>query len=270
MALPDDFSPAQHLLSMLIGTHNRFVQKTFIGVPDADLEHPLGGMKLACLIAEDDTIDLIILRMFLYWFEFKGNLPIPVFGIQTTDFMAELQIPSKPQVTLKFYEDSSEFLWENNLSPAKSEISWRIMSQTSATITPAYAKEIALQIKEAFGEGNGFTWERGTVQVTYKDLPKGVNFRLLAESKSEAIRVIKKVLSLIDVPFQEKKVITATIDEIFPVVPPVEEIYGQLRKLPRKHPITTVRFRRAELSIYGLKEPVLLVDRVGGYDITTI
>ncbi|MHC5825996.1 MAG: hypothetical protein ACYT04_61615, partial [Nostoc sp.] len=146
MALPEDFSPAQHLLEMLLGTHNRSVQQTFIGVPDADLEHPLGGMKIACLLTEDDTVDMIVLRMMLYWFEFKGNLPAHLYAIPTEDYQSRVTYPYRPEIKLIFREDYSTFLAENKFQRAKSEISWRLINVTSATMNQSNAHSIALRI----------------------------------------------------------------------------------------------------------------------------
>jgi len=263
MALPDDFSPAQHLLDMLLGTHNRSVQKTFLGVPDADLEHPLGGMKVACLLTPDDTVDMIVLRLMLYWFEFKGELPTPIYSIPISEYQSELEIPFKPQVRLIFREDYSAFLAENNLRRAEAQISYRLMHQTSATITPIFASSLALKVKELFSEGAGFTWQKGHVKVVYRDLPNGCYFQLLAESQSEGIRVIESTLELAGISFNEQNIVVANSQKVFPQIPPTQEIYGKLRKTPRKRPLARVRFVRAELHIYGLPSPVVLVDRLG-------
>ncbi|MHC5726487.1 MAG: hypothetical protein ACYTXY_20610, partial [Nostoc sp.] len=56
------------------------------------------------------------------------------------------------------------------------------------------AHSIALRIKEVFAESQGFVWERGTLQVTYRDPLHGVLFSLFVASQSEATRVIQIVL----------------------------------------------------------------------------
>jgi len=261
MPLPVDFSPAQHLLEMLIGTHNRSVQRTFLGVPDADLDHPLGGMKLACLLTPDDTVDMIILRLMLYWFEFKGDLPTPVYGLPTGDYQSEVTF--RPQVILFFKEDWNAVVAENKLPRAEARISFRLMHETSATITPAYAQGLAVKVKEFFGQGTGFTWEKGTIKVVYRDIANGYDFRLLAESEGEAIKVIEKVLELNRSSLVESNLSVTKVKKTFPVVPPLAEIYGKERRKPRLRPITQVRFKSAELHIHGLPQPVVLIDMTG-------
>lgn len=260
MSLPEDFSPAQHLLEMLLGTHNRSVQQTFIGVPDADLEHPLGGMKIACLLTEDDTVDMIILRMMLYWFEFKGNLPAPLYAIPTEDYQSRITYAYRPEVKLIFREDYSTFLAENKLQRARAEISWKLVNQTSATMSQGEAHSVALRIKEVFAEGKGFVWERGALQVTYRDPSHGVRFSLFAVSQTEATRVIETVLEVAEVAFDETLISVSKNSKNYPVVPPNKEVYGKEVKDIRRRPLTDVRFYRAELHIYGLRSPVILVD----------
>ncbi|MBA3920325.1 MAG: hypothetical protein H0X31_00910 [Nostocaceae cyanobacterium] len=260
MALPDDFSPAQHLLEMLISTHNKGVQQTFVGVPDNDIEHALGGMKLACLLTIDDTVDMILLRLMLFWFEFKGELPTPVYSIPVEDYQSELQIPFRPQIKLLFQEDWSIKLAENKFRRATAQISWRLIHQTSQTISPVLAKELATIIKQNFSLNHGFTWEKGHTKVVYKDAINGIYFQLLAASEGEAVRVIEKVLGVAGVSYNIEHLSIAQSRREFPATPGFQEIYGKERRKPRKRPITMVRFFRAELHVYGLPSPVVLVD----------
>ncbi|MEH2425872.1 MAG: hypothetical protein V7K48_34725 [Nostoc sp.] len=245
---------------MLLGTHNRTVQKTFIGVPDADLEHPLGGMKIACLLTPDDTVDMILLRMMLFWFEFKGNLPAPIYAIPTEDYQSRISNPYRPEVKLIFREDYSDFLAENKLQRAVAEISWRLVNETSASINKTQANLIALRIKEVFAEGQGFTWEKGTLQVTYRDPLHGIRFSLFVASQAEAIRVIERVLEVAEVAFNEELISVSKTNKTYPVVPSTHEVYGKEVKGIRRRPLTDVRFYRAELHVYGLRSPIRLVD----------
>ena len=139
MPLPDDFNPWEHLHGMLLGAYNGSVERTFVGVPNDDISQALGGMKIACLLQPDDTVDMTILRMLLYYFVFKGNLPTPVYGIPVNDYQSE--IIYRPQIQLHFIEDYSLMLAENKLQRTNSEISFRLMNETSATMNPSKARE---------------------------------------------------------------------------------------------------------------------------------
>ncbi|MHC5720080.1 MAG: hypothetical protein ACYTX0_50620, partial [Nostoc sp.] len=129
----------------------------------------------------------------LFWFEFKGNLPAPLYAIPTEDYQSRISYAYRPEVKLIFREDYSTFLTENKLQRAKAEIGWRLINESSVSMSQSKAQSIALRIKEVFAEGQGFTWQRGTLQVTYRDPQHGVRFSLFAASQAEAVRVIEKV-----------------------------------------------------------------------------
>lgn len=261
MTLPDDFNPTQHLLDMLRSAYNREVQQSFLGVPDNDISTSLGGMKLGCLLLDDDTVAIVTLRLFLYYFVFQGNLPTPVYGIPTGDFQADVSF--RPQIILHFLEDYNAFLHENKLPRTEARISFRLMNQTSATITPIFAREIGLKIQELFALSHGFSFEKGVIKFTYRDQVHGYDFRLLVESEAEAVKVIERVLEVQGHAFDETKATVSRSKQVFPVVPGNTEVYGKLRRKPRKRPITTVRFRRADLHVHGIPRAITLVDLTG-------
>jgi hypothetical protein len=149
------------------------------------------------------------------------------------------------------------------IRPAESQITFRLMNYTPSTITPTYAKELALLIKESLAEGTGWQFERGTTKVSYKDTTNGYDFYLLVSSKAEGIRVIEKIISLRGHPFEESYVITHTSDRVFPSDPGTQEVYGKVERKPRIRPTTSVGFLRAELFVQGIKKPVLLVAKAG-------
>lgn len=261
MALPDDFSPWQHLLEMLIATHNRNVQQTFLGVPDDDISTAMGGMKIATLMTEDDTVDMVILRMALFYWVFQAALPTPIYGMPISDYQSEVTF--RPQIHLFFKEDWQDYQLSQGLSPVRSDISFRLLQYTSQTINPAIAQGLALRIKELFAVGSGFTWERGTTKVTYKDDQHGYDFRLLCSGEAEATRLIETILSIQGHPFNETYLSIHTSRKTFLSDPGLQEVYGKERKKPRQRPTVAVRFYKAELHIYGLSQPVLLVGHYG-------
>ena len=258
MALPDDFSPWQHLREMLITSHNRNVERTFLGVPHDDLQNTQSGMKLACLLQDDDTVDMFLLRMYLYYFVFQGNLPTPIYGIPVPDY--DSQVFYKPQVKLIFKEDWNSFLLENSLNRATAEISFRLMHETSTTMNHGKAESIALRVKEFFGLDGGFTFEKGPIKATYLDKENGLDLRLLVVNESEAVRVAQRVLELAQIPFNEEHLGIKTERRSYPQIPGFQEVYGRQKRKPRKRPTTRVRFRKAELDIWGNYHPITLID----------
>lgn len=261
MALPDDFSPWQHLRQMLQLTHNANVEANFLGVPSDDISTPLGGMKVATLLQDDDTVDMTILRLFLYYFVFQANLPAPVYAFPPEDVFKGVR--GHPQVILMFRETQTIEMKVDKVRPAESQITFRLMTYTPQTINPTYAKELAFIIKENLALGTPFAFERGTTKVSYKDTTNGYDFYLLVSSEAEGIRVIEKIVSLRGHPFEETNIIVHKDKKVYPADPGVAEVYGKSEKRPRLRPTTSVKFLRAELHIQGIKKPVLLVSKAG-------
>jgi len=261
MPLPDDFSPYEHLLQTLIGLHNRVIEQSFIGVVPTDLEDANSSLKLACLLTDDDTIDMIVLRLNLYYWVVQANLPTPVFGIPTLDHQSGGTY--KPQIILHFQEQWTADHLENNLTPVRSRISFRLMQKTSQTITPQDAQTLATKIKELFGSANGYSYQTGVVKASYRDLIHGYQFIISVTGESEAIAIIERVLEIQGHAFDEQFLTISQSKKNFPVIPPMQEIYGKERRPPRRRPLSTVHFRRAELHVWGLADPTVLIDKSG-------
>ena len=261
MTLPDDFNAWEHLKEMLMASHNRNVAQAFTGIPDGDLTTSLGGMKVACLLEPDDTVDMFLLRLFLFYFVYKGQLPQPIFAINISEYQARLK--NKPQITLEFLEDWSEFLLLNKLPRATAEISFRLMHETGQTLNPEKALTWATRIKEMFMAGSGFTWEKGKELVLYDDFDNGFSFQVYASSRSEGSRVIERVVELAGGTVQTSLFRTKNLDNSEPEIPEFIEVYGQEVREQRRYPITRVHFVRATLHIPKYKIPITLIDRTG-------
>lgn len=261
MALPDNYDPWLHLQSQLLSTYNLQVEQNFIGVPADDISTALGGLRQACILQPDDNVAMTNIRMMLYYFTLQGQLPTPVYGIPVTEFQSHNTF--LPQIKMFFLEDYNFAENTEKLPRASSEISFRLKNFTSQTINPSQALTLANSIKEFFGGGGGFTWERGTTKVTYLDATKGYDFRLLVSSESEAVRVIQQVLEIQGHSFDETLVNVHQSRKAFPAVPSQIEVYGKSVRDKRKRPTVTVRFRYAQLLIDGLVNSISLYDMTG-------
>ena len=56
----------------------------------------------------------------------------------------------------------------------------------------------------------------------------------------------------------------------YPTIPPNQTILGKVHKEPRKRPIADVRFQYASIKLWGLPEPVILVDKTGYFSTAII
>lgn len=183
-----------------------------------------------------------------------GNL----YTIPTTTFQDTFEF--HPQVKLVFYKSEAE---DESKQRTYGEISFRIMNETHETYNEIKAKALAEKIRVKFASPRSFEWHKGKLNSFYEDKKKGYRFRLLVNGEAEARRIIENTLDLQNHNPEWKRLrISQSLDE-YPEIPEKEVIYGQPRRLPRRRPVEIVKFKYAELHIWGIPQAISLVDTTG-------
>ena len=265
MALPSNYNPWSHFVSVIAQIQNRIVKEDFNDVGDdswePEISTPRGSLRTACTIRATDSAQLVILRLILYYIVLRKaqDMQIPVYGIPIGALQAQRKY--KPQVMLYFSQDGNEV--PPNGNPVTGEISWRIMNETSETITKVEITRIANLIKTHFG-GTGFVWRKGKFMVSYTDWNQGLQLQILSRTPEEGERVIKEVLKVHGGSFIRKKMNVnenQDANDRYPTTPQRETILGESVELPKERPLEDVRFRYAILHVHGLRKPIHLYDR---------
>jgi hypothetical protein len=262
MPLPDNFNSSEHLQSTLIRVFNRIIRDEFSDTGDEpDLNVPRSSLKQACLLNDDDTNTMMLLRLFLFYFGLgKIKELIPVFYGEP---IHEIQASRKyqPKVTLIFKESERDAI-DRDSRPSWGEISFRLMNETSETLTKQKLTTLANKIRTEFGTGNGFIWNKGKDMATYIETSRGYDFKLLCRTKEHAKAVVNKVLDIQghspnweNFNYKENE----AKNTAFPVTPPNIRILGKTKKTPVRRPNVDVIFRRADVHIWGLPEPITLI-----------
>lgn len=270
MALPEPFSDVEHLQAVVRRYLNKQIRENFRDLfGDGDTWEPevgttRGSMLRALLHEDSDPIQVTCLRMMLYYFTYgkARDLQTPIYGIPTTTFHESLRF--HPQIRLYFLEDSSQV--ESDFSPVEGEFTFRLMDEDAKTITPTDAQRYANKIKQLFASNSGFVWKKGKQKWLYKDTLKGYDFRLLAWNEAEAKKVIEQVLDIQGHTPDWNILEDATKVKDEKVTSPIPDkhlVYGKQRRKPRHRPVAYVRFRYAELKLWGLQNDITLVDRTG-------
>lgn len=260
MALPDGFSPWEHLQDQVMRQHNKLVRAYFSRQPDNDISTPKRSLKHACMIQESDTTAMVQMRMWLFEVTVghASSLHPPIYGMPVYEVQTSWKF--RPQIKLHFQEKSSDV--EQGYWPLTGEISMRLMDEKSEDMSRTKAERYATKIKQLFATPL-FEWKKGWVKCLYKDLERGYDFRLLVVSKAEGKRIVEQAL---DIQGHSPKWDLFSSQEnespasAYPNNPGNWRLYGKIRKKPRKRGRGTVRFRSAELHIWGLAEPLTLVD----------
>lgn len=190
MVVPTNFNEFEHLQSTILKVHNRIVRDEFNDITgdDLDLAVPRSSLRWACLLKDNDTADMMIQRFLLFYFSLRKaqDLQQPFYGIPLDDLQASRKF--KPQITLYFKEDDNDV--EEDFRPMWGEISFRLMSESSTTITKSELTNLANKIKTEFGASNGYVWKKGRKLYSYTEKEKGYQLQLLCRDETTAKELI--------------------------------------------------------------------------------
>ena len=270
MSLPDEFNSFEHLQDTWRKVHNRRVREHFRDLADPDqewdatIETPRGALRVACTMSDNDTADMIQIRSFLFWVVLgeAAALQTPVYGLPIPGYQASRRF--HPQIQLYFQEDHADI--EEGYAPVTGEISFRLMNQTAESLSEAEVNQYALRVRSAFALGMGYIWKKGKLMCSYTDIEHGYKLQLLCRSKSDARDVIEKVLDIQNHTPNWKFLNVSENEETmerYPTIPGNQYILGKSRRKPRARPIANVRFKFASLHIWGLPNPITLIDLSG-------
>lgn len=262
MSLPEGFSSWEHLQSVLMHSYNRVVRESFRDLGDDnwddDITTARGSLRVACTIKDDDSAVMANLRMMLFYMTLRqaSDLHPPLYTIPADTYQQSVKF--MPQVTMFFEEDLEDT--ESGYTRINAEVSFRLYNESPETFTPTEALSLANKIKAEFATGGGYRWHKGRIKVSYKEPEKGYNFLVYGYTKADAIGVIRKAMSIQGhVPDNDKMTVVERENNP-PIVPPVQRVYGESRRAPRRMPIGWVRFKYAELHIHGMPNAITLVD----------
>lgn len=191
-----------------------------------------------------------------------GDNPPIIYGIPANEIQAERRF--KPQILLYFEELKKEI--QDDYPPITGQIQIRLMEEESETLTDKKLEVLAKRIKTKFGGTTPFIWHKGKEYYNYTDKKKGYQLQLLCSSIEEAKRLIEQVLDIQSHSPDWKRLTKSNSIEpsiVYPARPDKKLILGKLRRLPRRRPLGNVVFRYASISIWGIPEPIVLVDNTG-------
>lgn len=264
MPLPDKFSPAEHLQDVIRLTQNRIVRDEFNDLGDdsweSDISTPRGSLRVACTHLDADSFDITLGRLWLFFGVLRKCVDFhpAIFGEPSKLFQESNKY--YPQIQLHFLEKYQEV--EEGYEQLRAQISFRLMNETSTSITTAELTTIANKIKTLFYTTR-FSWKKGRELYTYTDQKKGYYFQLYTFSKADAKKVIEQVLDIQGHSPEWGKMNGHTNEEpasSYPIVPPVKTILGKPYREPRERPAGTVHFAYALAHIHGRPRPLVILD----------
>lgn len=262
MPLPDGFDEWENLQDIVRLEHNKAVRAYFKNQPDDDVSRPKPRLRHSCLMKDSDTSTMTLMRMWLFEVTVGRlqSIQRPVYGMPWFDVQAERTF--KPQVKLYFLEPYNFATHDDGTPQTEGEITFRLMNDSSETISRADAERLAREIKNVFATPP-FTWNKGKFKCTYTDKERGYELKLLVTSKSEGERIIKAVLSIQNHPFDREFLQYIDNDRVYSANPGTHRVYGRTVKKFARRRTVDVKFRYAQLLIWGKQNPVNLVSVSG-------
>lgn len=253
----------EHLQNVLQQVHNRIVRDEFRDVDgdDDNISTSRSSLRSASLIRDSDSATTVLNRFFLFYVMLRKASDLHPALYTTPVDRFQQSVKFQPQVTLYFREDLEDV--DEGFEPIDAALSFRIQNQTEDTISQADLRNIATRIRTEFGTGNGYRWRKGRISVIYTDVKKGYRMRIHSSSESDGKEVIGKILDLQGDSIDRSKITINQLDEAPPIIPPTKSILGRSRRMPRRRPVGWVRFQWAEAHIWGVPNPIQLIDRTG-------
>lgn len=251
----------KNLKSFLRKSYNKEVNEWFRDVDDPLPDNSTGRKqaKRACLILPKESQNMALIKTLNFRYNvqqvhtWSNSYGLPIEGYQEA-------VTFRPQVHLFFRQDMQAV--PAGRRSVEGQIGFRLMDETPATMTEAKAKALALKIKQEFTPNNGYIWKKGKKKYTYFDRSLGLDLRILSISDTEGKQLINRVLDILGSEF---------IDDYFQEIIPQKDsmnnpqgtnlVYGKQRKKQRWRPTANLRFRYATLTIHGMQNRIVLVDR---------
>ena len=274
MAIPSDFSEVEHLQALIRRYLNKEVRDHFRDLGDDFWEPEVittrGAMRHALTHKDGDPFQITLGRMFLYYFTYgqAKALQQPIYGVPVKEF--DRSFKYKPQIHLRFYQPRFNIpssTNNNGLSskPIESTISFRLMNETSESLTITELERYANRIKTNFGNGGGYRWEKGKTTVSYFDKERGYRLKLFCKTKSDGKSLIEQILDIQQHTPDWSRMTTIENEEPlerYPTVPSprTQRILGKFVDRPIERPVVDVRYRYNTISIHGLGHPRALHD----------
>lgn len=165
----------------------------------------------------------------------------------------------RPIVTLHFKESPSA---ERTQQLRTGEISFRIMTRTTSTITKDELKAMGKLIETKFATPP-YVWNKGKNLYSYTHWEEGYQFQILAPNSQTAKALVEQTLDLRGkTPDWENfaSVLCNSPEAKYPTLGEREVILGESVRLPARRPNVEVRFRRATLWLSGVPKPIVLLD----------
>ena len=217
------------------------------------------AVKQLCLVKSTDSalIAQQRIRFFREQVQKVQNKPI-IIGQPKSNLDADVKY--HPEISVYLIQDSQSLT--QGASPIDARFSWRLMDQTSESITNDILNNWANKIYNAFFNPV-FSFAKGKYIGWYISPKDGLHLQLYCLDEATTESVARKIVSSIGKDFS---------DDLFKITKPKKDnlqqsqatisILGQTKKVPQWRPTANVFAKQAYINIWN-DDVHLLVDKIG-------
>ena len=192
----------KNLRSFLRKTYNREVNEWFRDVPNnvPDNSTARRQAKRASLILPNDSQNIALIKSLSFRYNVQRIQTWSTsYGMPIDEY--QQKVTFRPIVHLFFRQDLGAV--PDGRRPIRGQVAFRLINETSATMTENKARSLAVRIRSEFANNDGYVWKKGKNKYTYKHLDEGANFSVLSISETEGKEVIQKVLDVMGLTYIE-------------------------------------------------------------------
>ncbi|NEP37392.1 MAG: hypothetical protein F6K38_40195 [Moorea sp. SIO3B2] len=194
--------------------------------------------------------------LFVFYTNYIHTLMPAMYGWPVEDY-EKVKTYKNIQVKLFFSQLTIDDRTKRPLWKYNSQITFRLVDETTETFTEAKAKALAEKIYKTLVNPQ-MHWNKGKIRVSYND-DQGYRFSLDCKDEAEGKRVMRQIMSIQGHTMEEGKTRVSKIDGGFPNNPGTHKVYGKITKKVSQRPEVKVEFTHAVALVWSKGEPVGLV-----------
>ncbi|MBT9314381.1 hypothetical protein [Leptothoe spongobia] len=255
-----DINEWEHLQSTLIRVQNRIVRDSFRADLDIDnLTIPESALRHACLIKDNDTTQMVSLRLKLFYdIRESGNHGMPpIFALP--DFHPHQFVKGKPQVIFTFSEKTDAWKARGAKRRKQVRVSYRIMDRDSEAVTEAQLRQLATAINATFPRS--WSFKTGRYKVSYRDKEHGWDFITAPYTVPDGKELISRVLSLEGSTPDWSLLSVSEHPNRNYRERRTARVLGKTKELDEQRQIATTVLDKVEVHLYGSLQNIVLIDR---------
>jgi hypothetical protein len=226
---------------------------------DAEENSTRKALRDDLLIGAKDSIQIVQIKIKTFREIIqKTHLKPDIIGVPKSDFDAD--VTYKPEVSLIFKQSKSATPRNKNRKSAR--LSYRLMHETSKSLTIAELKNIGRQIYQDWATP-AYRFNKGKIIAWYVKPEDGLNLQIYAHSEEIGETVIKKVLNFRSLTFDNDILKFSKPNRNSDPTPGTETILGETRSKPVWRPTVFVEFDHAYINLHNDTQKRVLVDLSG-------